>query len=192
MNKARTGKALSAAAAANLAVVGFAAGPASAATHAAANVTGTTAAAAVPSAGRTLPGLVLSAAARQANAIRAQARGFVPKSRAGIKPDLWKSGCTGHVCIGASVYSYSFVSQENQHFYDYSGCHLASWFTIDASGVAGDRHVTPNCYHSGYHMGFKSLIDGVHLGNAKSLCVGFQNVPGKPCVGLIGAEASVR
>jgi hypothetical protein len=187
MDKARTGKALSVAAVANLAVAGFAAGPVGAATHAAADATATTArAAGVPSAGRALPGLLLAPTASQAAATTANAHGFVPKPRAGVKPDVFKSTCSGEVCIGVSLGFGSDISYEDQHFFSYSGCHLASWYLVNTVLGNYDRHVTTNCYHEGFHMGFASLQNAHLPDTPDKICVGFQNVPGKPCEAIVG------
>jgi hypothetical protein len=186
MNKARTVQGLSAAAVANLAVAGFAAAPAGAVTHTPARTTESAAATAPPNAGRALPGLALTPASRRADADVAGGRGFVPKTRAGVKPELWESGCSSHVCIGVNAISGSRVSAENQHFYGWpGGCHVASWFLINLEG-SYDRHTGP-CIDSGVHYGFPALQDA-YLPDATWLCVGFQNVPSKECAGIIGEE----
>jgi hypothetical protein len=155
MNKAKTGKALAAAAIANLAVAGFAAAPAGAATHAKVGATTTT-------------------------VVGSQARGFVPKSGGGVRPDGFESNCAGNVCIGASV-SNGQVSKENQHFFNYSGCHIASWYYINAKGEKGPSHHNQTCYHSEQHYGFGSVTGNYARG---VICAGFWNVPGKACVSV--------
>jgi hypothetical protein len=81
MNKAKTGKALTAAAIANLAVAGFAAAPAGAATHVMATAANG-ATAAVLSAGWALPGLVLAPGGKRGDQLGVRPRGFVPKTGA--------------------------------------------------------------------------------------------------------------
>ena len=114
MSKARTTKALTAGAIANLALAGFVAGPASASTHA------TPAGAVTPSAGQAHPGLVATpagqgftvkmspgarqsgAAARVAERLRAAQRpGFVPRAKpqADAKPYTF-TYCSGDTCFG--------------------------------------------------------------------------------------------
>jgi hypothetical protein len=153
MSKARKGMALSAAAVANLAVAGFAAAPAGATTHAPAATT---------------------------HAIGAQSRGFVPRARAGARPDSG-SGCNGNVCIGIKGSGLN-VRSENQHFFDYSGCHLAA-VSVIFGGKVEKRSQTTACYHDGYHMNFNKFLDGTYA-HSVSICATFQNVPGKACLSI--------
>src|ERR1700728_2576896 len=173
MGKARTGKALSVAAAANLAVAGFVPS-ASAATHAPATTTTTS-----------------TTVARQANAIRAQASGFVPKTSAGTDSDPTKSTCNGNVCIGvwlrySAANGHYWVTGWDQHFFNYGGCHLASWY--ETRSLAGLENSvsghTQNCYHSGFHMNWVDQLPIGLGGSSRELCAGFWNVPGKACVSI--------
>jgi hypothetical protein len=93
MNKAKTGKLLSAAAVANLAVAGFAAAPAGAATHAA----GT---------------------AGKATATVTGSRGFVPspKPSARVRPNT-ETGCNDYICVGLYGGG-THVSYFNAHWYN--------------------------------------------------------------------------
>jgi hypothetical protein len=188
MGKIKTGKALSVAAAANLAVAGFVPSSASAATHATTpTITTSTTAAAVPSAGRS----ALSPAARQANAIRAQASGFVPKTRPGAKPDTGHN-CTASgqlVCVEVRGHGL-YVSKISEIFESQAGCHVASWyftplhFGQDRALAIGSGH--KGCYYSNAIATFTSRPQPSHpvgtFPSSVSVCGGFWNVPRKVCI----------
>lgn len=188
MNKATTAKALSAAAIANLAMVGFVASPAGASTH---STTGATEAAVaatwVPSAGKARSGLmhkekaspqVLQAMAPAKSA--AKTRGFVPLTSSGLTPDT-ASGCNQHVCIGVAGTGLN-VTSENQHFWGKSGCHVADFSVKTNAGQVLSSGHTTNCYYS--KQGAHAPVSGT-WSQSVYICAGFWNVVGEACVHVV-------
>jgi hypothetical protein len=192
MNKARAGMVLSAAAVANLAVVGFVTSPGDASIHTPAASTGAdTTAKVVPSAGKAHPGLLVipagkarsgqlsprfrQAIARANRAASTRPRGFVPRTSSGVKPDT-ASGCSGHVCIGViSKVGGKFVSSIREHFFDASGC---QWGNVFWNG----SHLTAShCVESNVTVKEPSAFS---LANSAYICASFGHVSGVACVAV--------
>jgi hypothetical protein len=196
MNK---GKVLSAAAVANMAAVGFAAAPAIAGTHPAADTAGAVAAA-VPSAGRAHPGITFvpgasgsaltkARAAALANAgagelaragaavIAAKPHGFVPRPPNGVKPST-ETGCSGHVCLG--LYGGGeYVSYVNEHWFSGTGCHLAHFGIYSPNEVIpGVRYSPPGYYCSKQEATWKTSR---FIYSKSSICGYFNNIAGFMC-----------
>jgi hypothetical protein len=179
MNKARTGKALSAVAIANLAVAGFVASPAIASAPPAVGTAGTTTTAmAVPSAGKVYPGLMLAPATRQVGAAGAKPRGFVPRARAGIKPDTAHK-CQDDVCIavyGAGLHvAYVEASWQGQPGVCRDGY-------LSFASVNNHTYPTDGCFYS--HTVTKWNFNQTYA-SSFSICAGFNHVPGLPCIGIV-------
>jgi hypothetical protein len=170
MDKARTRKALSAAAAANLTVIGLAA-PADASAH----TTVTTArAATMPNARKTLPGLVFTSTARRSGASGAEPRGFVPRARANATPDSYRS-CNKYVCEyvhgAGSTVDYVSTSWSGQPGVCRSGF-------IESSN--GGYDPTTGCAYSSEVVTW-TFKPPAHVPHTH-ICAGFFHVPGSPCV----------
>jgi hypothetical protein len=178
MNKVQAGKALSAAAIANLAVAGFVAAPANAAVHPASapqvretgaqqNV--------VPGAGRAHSGLVFTSGARDAVITTNKPRGFVPR---GVKP-FTDTTCNGHTCLGVFGHGL-YVSKINIHFFGEPGAHSGtiSWSSLWHGGSTRTGVPLVSMQHASYSQfdhtfAFKQYV-----------CASFSGVPGAPCVYL--------
>jgi hypothetical protein len=180
MDKVRTRKALSVAAAANLAVAGFAASPANAVVRATPGATGaTTAVATVPSAGRTHPGLLRMHRDQLIRATATRPRGFVPRARAGVKPDT-ASTCNGDVCIkvwGAGLSVYAIQA----HWRSQPGvCRDGKYISTDTSP---EFTPTSTCFYSHQQTAWVYSLGHSFFSNT-SICAEFNNVPGRACVHL--------
>jgi hypothetical protein len=125
MNKAKTAKVLSAAAAANMAAAGFATAPADGSVHPPAGTiqAGTTATA--------MPSTALQAAARAASSA-AKRRGFIPRTTPGARINT-ETGCNGHLCWGLHGGG-NHVSYVDEHFFNWPGCHIAHFFVSSPGG----------------------------------------------------------
>jgi hypothetical protein len=191
MNKTKTGRVLSAAAIANLAVVGFVAAPVNAATHSGASGTeNTVTPKVVPSAGKAHPGLVLMPGGRlagaalagsvQAGSLSAKPRGFIPSVRDGVKPDT-ASTCNGDVCIkvwGAGLDVYAVQA----HFFDQASvCRDGKWISTKLSMYSP----TSTCFYSHQQTAWVYSDDpGETFLSGTSICAEFNHVAGKACIHL--------
>ncbi|HEY2577089.1 MAG TPA: hypothetical protein VGI74_12345 [Streptosporangiaceae bacterium] len=153
MNKAKTGKLLSAAVLANMALAGFAASPAGASTA------GTTGAKAATTA--------------------AASRGFVPKAAKGVRPDS-ESGCLGHVCLGLKGGG-QHVSSVNEHWFTGTGCHIAHFYAFSPSGTLIRSYNPAGFWCSKQQVVWpKSKVAGSYSVGT-DFCGSFNNISGFMC-----------
>jgi hypothetical protein len=160
MNKATTGKALSAAAIANIALAGFVASPANASTHLTADTIGTTASA-------------------MANATAAKPRGFVPQTRAGIKPDSGHH-CSEDVCIAVLGHGLH-VSNVETSWQGQPGVCRSGY--ISFASPFNNTYPTGKCYHS---HDAKTWDFNKTYSFSFSICAEYNHVPGDPCIPIRG------
>jgi hypothetical protein len=180
MNKAKTAKVLSAAALANMTAVGFAAAPALASAHSPTGAAVGAAAAAVPSAGRSHPGITFVPRSSVATAATAaKLHGFVPRTAKGVRPDT-EVGCDntspGHKMCLELEGGGNYVSSVLEYFQGTTGCHIP-WISVSLNGMTLDK------YTGGYQC--SGSIFGVaphsYYPTGTDFCGHFQNVPGKVC-----------
>jgi hypothetical protein len=164
MDKVKTGKALSAAAAANLAIAGILAAPAGAATHSGDRATASTV---------TAPAHWITDYEAPQSRLPSKPHGFVPRP-ARIIP-LTGSSCAQHVCMGITGTGLH-VSSENQHFWGWGGCHVATYrVESTATGQTLKSSHTTGCYNS--YQGVHAPISGTWPEDV-TVFAGFWNVPG--------------
>jgi hypothetical protein len=177
MNKAKTGKLLSAAAVANMAIAGFAAAPAGAATHSAAGTAGGTAATKL--APRQL-GQLEAERARLLGTTVAKPGGFVPRSSAGVRPNS-ESGCIGHVCLGLAGGG-QHVSFVNEHWFLGTGCHIAHFYAYSPGALVPWKSYNPAGFWCSKQQVTwpKSKVQGSY-NVGSSFCGSFNNISGFMC-----------
>lgn len=165
MDKVKTGKALSAAAAANLAIAGILAAPANAATHSSEATASTV----------TAPAQWIIDYQAPQSQLPTKPRGFVPRSAQFIPQT--GSGCAQHVCMGITGIGLH-ISSENQHFWGWGGCHVAT-FRVEstAGGQTLQSGHTTGCYNS--YQGVHAPVSGTWPEDV-TVFAGFWNVPGIP------------
>jgi hypothetical protein len=191
MSKARTAKLL-VTAAANIAVVGMAASPASAS---ALLVSGPAAEPSAP-AGGPHPGiavvkvdeqqgvnlspeqapLAFRATTRRADTSAAKPAGFVPKaSRGGAVPDT-ETGCSGYVCLGLYGGA-NHVSYVNTSWTTGTGCHIGH-IDVYYQGNAISTYSSPTyiCRNQEYQIDFNASYP-----TGTSFCGYFNNIAGLKC-----------
>jgi hypothetical protein len=169
MNKARTAKMLSAAAVANMAAVGFAVSPASAATHTPAATAGGTAARALRAA--------LAGGALNGNTAAVSPRGFVPRASSGVKPDT-ETGCNSYLCVGLYGGG-NFVSYFNAHWFagsPSSPCRTGAIGYTEPNGYAAYHIVNNVCYKQQIQVNYYSSYP-----TGTKFCAAFSGFPGSMC-----------
>jgi hypothetical protein len=158
MSKAKTAKIFSAAVA-SIAAVSFAASPASASAHPTPGTAGGGVATAVPSAGRSHPGVTFiphgkwrivklspgqlrkASPAARAAATAAKAPGFVPRHSPSLTPDAKKTGCPGYVRPGLYDGN-NYVSYVNESWTAGTGCHTGN-IAYATPGGASHTYTSP-------------------------------------------------
>jgi hypothetical protein len=190
MSKAKTAKILPAAVA-SIAAVSFAASPASASAHPAPGTAGGGAATAVPSAGRSHPGVTVlppgrwrivklsprqlrqASPAATAAAPAAKAPGFVPRHSAALMPGARKAGRPGRACAGLYDGG-NYASCVNESWMTGTGCHIGD---IAYATPGGASHA---CTSPGYIRRDKEyeVTSNKNFSSGTFSCGSFTNISG--------------
>jgi hypothetical protein len=155
MNRTRKAQALSAAAAATVAMAGFAPSPASASVRATPTE---------PAAGLTTAGAPQTVRDVQA----AKLRGFVPRAHPNA---VVSSTCSGHTCIGVT-HSGSTAFSVGEHFFNWPGVHYAHIH------FNSPEHLNFSKGYFGSHQEY--LLSHFSFSHVQSVCGNFNTVPPAP------------